>query len=504
MTRGLRHVVGCIAPLLLAGCAGAVDYFDDLQDESVGSEESVAQETADDGLGGDAFIPPLSPPDVEALAGCARDVTVTSSAALASAIGSARPGDCIVLADGKYSFPTIQAKGSADKPIVIRAANTLGALVATGNLSLQGAAYVQVQGLHWTSSGNISLGNCDHCRISRLRIERQENGQEIDWVTVSGTSHDCRIDHNDFGPQRQIGNMIMLSGAGAQAVQRTRIDHNFIHDVQYAGGNGWETIRAGLSGWTFSRANTVIEHNLFLRANDDPETISIKSSDNTIRFNTMRATAGQFTLRHGNRSSVYGNYIFGDGVASSGGIRVCGGGHKIFNNYIEGVSGAGISLESGESDDKTGQLRDHKQVYGVQVVFNTIVDSRGIPVGGGKALQPKDCAVANNILQGSGTLLSQRSGTQNLQLADNIVFGGKATMSNGVLKVNPKLARSGGVMRPGSGSPAIDAATTTFTFVSDDIDQNARSHPDIGADEVVAAAPRPGPLTEADVGPLAP
>jgi hypothetical protein len=112
--------------------------------------------------------------------------------------------------------------------------------------------------------------------------------------------------------------------------------------------------------------------------------------------------------------------------------------------------------------------------------------------------------VANNILQGSGTQLSQRAGTTNLQLADNIVFGGKATVANGVLLVNPKLTRSNGVLRPGTGSPAIDAATTTFTFVTDDIDQNARTKPDIGADEVVASAPRLGPLTEADVGPLAP
>jgi hypothetical protein len=201
---------------------------------------------------------------------------------------------------------------------------------------------------------------------------------------------------------------------------------------------------------------------------------------------------------------VYGNYIFGDGVAKSGGIRVLGGDHKLFNNYIEGVSGAGISLESGSSDDKTGELRDHKQVYGTEVVFNTIVDSRGITVGGGKVLQPKDCTVANNILQGSGTLLTEHAGTLRQQFAANIVFGGKTSVTSGVMRVNPKLARSAGVLRPGSGSPAIDAATSTFDFVSDDIDLNVRSKPDIGADEVVPAATKLGPLTESDVGPFAP
>ena len=333
MTRGLRHAA-IIATLFGAACTAAV--HDD--DASLGALDGES--------GGEAFVPPLSAPDAEAVAACGRNVAVQSSGALAKALDGAKAGDCIVLADGQYTFPTIDAQGTAVGPIVIRAANPLKAIVSTGNLSLQNAAFVEVQGLHWTSAGNITLGNCDHCRISRFRIERQENGQEIDWVTVAGKSHDCRIDHNDFGPQRQLGNMIMLGGSGSQVVQRTRIDHNFIHDIKYAGGNGWESIRAGLSGWTFSRGFTIIEHNLFLRANNDPETISIKSSDNTIRFNTMRATAGQFTLRHGNRTSVYGNYIFGDGVAGSGGIRVCGGEHKIFNNYVEGISGAGISVES--------------------------------------------------------------------------------------------------------------------------------------------------------------
>ena len=63
-----------------------------------------------------------------------------------------------------------------------------------------------------------------------------ENG-ENDWVTLSGTSHHCRVDHNDFGPQSQVGNMIQLGGMGAQIVQYSRVDHNFFHDVKGGGGN---------------------------------------------------------------------------------------------------------------------------------------------------------------------------------------------------------------------------------------------------------------------------
>src|SRR6185436_18626752 len=59
--------------------------------------------------------PPLPP--------CQRTVPVAGSAALAPALTAAAPGDCLLLADGEYSFPVIGARASADKPIVIRAQN---------------------------------------------------------------------------------------------------------------------------------------------------------------------------------------------------------------------------------------------------------------------------------------------------------------------------------------------------------------------------------------------
>jgi hypothetical protein len=74
--------------------------------------------------------PPLPPPGPEEpLPACKRTVNVSDSAALATAISGAQAGDCIVLADGTYTFPTINAKATADAPVVIRAANRLKATV---------------------------------------------------------------------------------------------------------------------------------------------------------------------------------------------------------------------------------------------------------------------------------------------------------------------------------------------------------------------------------------
>jgi hypothetical protein len=451
-----------------------------------GAGPSGSGGTADDAgppdAGSDLAMPPPGPN--EPLPGCMRTVDVATSEALGTAIGGAMPGDCIVLGDGTYTFPMIASKGTATAPIVIRAKNTLKAVVMTGNVTMEGAAHTVVEGLHFRSSGSVAMGNCDTCRVSRFRMERQETGGEQDWITVRGTSKNCRIDHNEFGPQKTVGNMIMLAGMGDQIVQYTRIDHNYFHDVTYGGGNGWELIRAGLSSWTFSKAFTVIERNLFVHADSDPETISVKSSDNIIRYNTMRATNGQFTLRHGNRTQVYGNYILGDGRGSTG-LRVYGGGHKIYNNYFGGLA-TGILIDSGSSNDTSGALTDHKQTYDIDVVFNTIVGGR-IQIGSSKPLPPRNITAAYNI----GTV-SLTGGAQVKQMGNMPEAG---------------LVKMGDLSRLGPSSPAIDAAeagATAFPYVMDDADGRPRMKHDVGAEEMSTTMAKYGLLTAKDVGPMAP
>jgi hypothetical protein len=449
------------------------------------------------------MMPPNMPPPTpeEPLPACVRTMQVPNAGALGGAISGATPGDCIVLADGTYAFPTINAKGAADKPIVIRAANLLKAVVMTGDVTIAGGAYVVVEGLHFRSPGQIKMTDCDHCRISRFRVERAMAGGEVDWITVGGTSKYCRIDHNDLGPQRQVGNMIMISGAGNQVAQYTRIDHNYLHDVTYGGGNGWELIRNGLSGWTFSSAHSTIERNLFVHADSDPETISVKSSDNIIRYNTMRNTSGQFTLRHGNRTEVYGNYILGDGRPGSTGFRVYGGNHKIYNNYMAGLQGTGINIDSGTSNDTSGALTDHKQTYDILVVFNTVIGGRGLSLGSGKPLPPRNITVAYNLFQGDVSAI----GGTTMKSTGNIVTGTAGGFADGIVKVTPMLTKMGDLMRIAPGSPNIDAADAMFPFVVDDIDGRPRMGKlDIGAEETGGGPAKWGLLTEKDVGPFAP
>jgi hypothetical protein len=410
---------------------------------------------------------------------CRRTVTVADSAALAPAIAAAIPGDCLMLADGDYVFPIITSRASSATPIVIRAANRGRATVSTGSILVRDAAGIVIEGLSFLSNGGIKLTNVEHCRITRLRIQPRDTAN-VDWVEVAGRSHHVRIDHNDFGPKIKVGNMLMLSGVDGQVVQHNQIDHNYFHDVTYGGGNGWETIRAGLSFLAPSKAFTVIELNLFRNTAGDPETISIKSSDNEIRYNTFREVPGEMTLRHGNRNRVHGNYILGGG----GGIRVCGADHLIYNNYLAGLkSPRGIWLEGGDGDGTDVPGKQHYRVYRTQVVNNTVVGGR-IEVGGAHPLEPIDCVVANNISSGV------REGGTGTKYAGNITSDAVAVAE---------------IQKLGPGNPAVDAAAAGFDFVTDDIDGQPRSKSDVGADELSdAPATLHGPLTEKDVGPDAP
>jgi poly(beta-D-mannuronate) lyase len=90
---------------------------------------------------------------------------------------------------------------------------------------------------------------------------------------------------------------------------RHLIDHNHFGPRPPLGRNGGETIRVGYSHQSMSNSCTTVEHNLFDRCDGELEIISNKSCENVYRFNTFLDCAGMFTLRHGNRCLVEGNFF---------------------------------------------------------------------------------------------------------------------------------------------------------------------------------------------------
>jgi hypothetical protein len=275
-----------------------------------------------------------------------------------------------------------------------------------------------------------------------------------------------------------------------------------------------EAVRIGWSEISESSGRTVLECNLFEGCDGDPEIVSVKSCENTIRNNTFLASQGALVLRHGNGSRVEGNIFLGEGREGTGGIRIYGSDHVVVNNHLEGLSGVGydatIQIDGGDVD-QSGALSSHFRVYRALVAFNTLVDNTtGVEFGGHYELAPVDVVVANNVVVGSmGPLLHPVMTPENLVLEGNIVYAlgdatpGMTADESELWLVDPMLAVDEGLSRPQAGGPAIDAARGDYPLVTADLDGDVREDPkDVGADEVGGIVRRP--LTAADVGPDAP
>ncbi|MFD1147701.1 chondroitinase-B domain-containing protein [Saccharothrix hoggarensis] len=449
--------------------------------------------------------------------GAGRTVDVADSAQLQSAFAAAQAGDRIVLADGRYSIGKMTGRhGTAAAPITVVAANRGQAVVDDGQLEVANSSYVIFEGLKWTNSDTLKITSSNNVRLTRNHFRLTEESS-LKWVIIQGAnSHHNRVDHNLFEEKHQLGNFITIDGSDTQQSQHDLIDHNHFRNIGPRATNEMEAIRVGWSGISRSSGFTVVESNLFENCDGDPEIISVKSNDNIVRYNTFRTSQGTLSHRHGNRGTFHGNFFLGGGKAGTGGIRVYGQDHRIYNNHFEGLTGTGydaaLQLDGGDVDT-SGALSAHWRVYRATVAHNTFVDNvSNIEIGANYSLAPVDLVITDNVVSGSqGRLFNERKAPVNATYAGNIAWPtGSATTgvtksADAVRTVDPLLVRDGSIHRIGAASPAIDSGTGRHPFVTDDLDGQARTGgADVGADERSTAPVTRGPLGAADVGPTAP
>ncbi|MEV6443594.1 polysaccharide lyase 6 family protein [Amycolatopsis sp. NPDC051716] len=432
-------------------------------------------------------------------AASAAQVRVTSLAALQSAMDKANPGDTITLADGSYSAGStlsIKRSGTASAPVTIAAEHT-GQATITGSKTFSfasGVSNVVLRGFKFRGSAKLSVpAGASNNRLTRNDFQLATDGN---WVTVSGD--DTVVDRNVFQNRTSQGVFLQILGPSGAMAKRVHVHHNYFYNHQFSGSNGGESIRLGLSDHQSYTANALIENNLFEKADGDSEAISVKSSDNVVRYNTIRDSRGYIVLRHGNRSTVEGNVLFGSG------IRFHGNDHKIVGNYVANSGGRAIVFGSGDEADSGPTSKLHDRPDRVTVAYNTVLGSTSVIDGDGGDFKPKDCVVADNIVKGtSGTLVTLPSGST-VKYEGNITFGGTAGVPS--RNVDPKLVKdAAGLYRLASGSPAIDAGVGSYPFAAKDFDLQTRTGTfDVGADEYFASGATRVPLTKADVGPSAP
>lgn len=373
----------------------------------------------------------------------AETILVSSIAELQKAVDQARPGTDIRLKDGLYTTEAdvmIKVQGSAEKPIRI-AAEHAGKVEITGKggFSLVAPAkYVVISGFKFThlASKAKSGSGTSFCRWTRNVFENAGNGE---YLTLAG--NDIEVDYNTFQNKASMGRFIAVRGTGSQIAERLHVHHNYFNNFSQQTGNGAEAFQFGLSGFSMSSSNSVVEYNLFERCEGENELISVKASGVTLRYNTIRDCLAQFTLRHGNKCLVYGNYF-----TRTPGLRIFGDDHTVYSNYFENCKPA-ITIGNGDGEVANGdKLTVHDRPDRVLIAFNTLIDNPENIVlpnrkeGMGATL----ITVAYNVVSGGGAAAGISGPLNNGKWEGNLIFktrGAGDMPASGYTEKDPGLVR---------------------------------------------------------------
>ena len=493
------------------GWIGDLNGTDPVQDFQILSDMTI----------GAIITPDTSEPEI---------IEVNTCNQLQDALSSVGSGDIIEVMDGTYNCAlSLSLQGMEGSPIIIRAQNRGGAVLAGESyMDLENCSHIIIEGFQFTGSPYtaIKLQACSYVRITRNTFRLTEEGSSK-WILIGGiwdnpnaASHHNRIDHNLFDEKHNTGNYITIDGQDDpiyQISQYDRIDSNYFRNIGPRHTNEMETIRVGSSDLSLSSGFTKIEYNLFENCDGDPEIISVKSCDNTVRFNTIRSSQGTVSLRHGHRNTVESNFFFGDGKPGTGGVRMYGDDHRVINNYFYQLEGynwdAPITLTNGDYDGGSN-LTAHWRINRALIAFNTLVDNySNIEIGftnnGNYSLVPRDVTIANNIVWGStGQLVNQISTPINLTWQGNIMYPDSIAVlginldESQIWEVDPNLYFADSLWKISAASPAVDYSSGNYPAIINDIDGQIRdSNPDAGADELSSDTVTIRPLTSADVGP---
>jgi len=220
-----------------------------------------------------------------------RTVNASNSSELAAALAAAQPGDHIVLADGVYSGNfALSTNGTAADPIVVRAANTLGASI--DSLSLDA-------GYGWIYGCNVDYlqVNGSDCKTRRCRF----SGATSYAIYIYYTGHRLAVEYCEVtGSYTKYGIECRFSGATGPTGLRVR--KSYFHDLP----DTTRAIRIGYSGQTGeTNVDALIEDSLFENLEDTDLGVSIVNKASGIvyqycHFKNIRL----HELRHGDDNKI--------------------------------------------------------------------------------------------------------------------------------------------------------------------------------------------------------
>ena len=435
----------------------------------------------------------------------ARRTIVTTAATINN--GTWTAGDTIVMKSGTWTNQAIslKANGTALQPVVLKAESP-GNVILNGSsrLSLSGS-YIIVSGLYF-KNGTLSGAPVVEFRTSASELAHNSilensaianynpinNSVDSKWISLYGTNN--TVNHCSFENKTNSGTLLVVWLTSGLTVNHV-ISNNYFgyrnanFDENGNELNGQEIIRIGDSSTSMTTANVSVSGNFFEKCNGEIEVISNKSCGNLYTNNLFLECKGMLTLRHGNNCTVAGNYFFGNGVSESGGVRIIGENHKVYNNYFENLRGTGyraaLCLVRGKENSA---LNEYFQVKNAFVAFNTIVNcSQAFSINYNSSssltLAPIGSVIAHNHIYNTSSGYNNVTIDQNYVANMNVIW--KNNLMNQGLYTNfsfnsnqvvtgkdAKMTLAGTTIdmyEPSSTSDLLDYSTDDYNNVLDDI-----------------------------------
>ena len=328
-------------------------------------------------------------------------------------------GDLIILEDGVYSSDEridFIGNGTAENPIIFRAASP-GGVVFSGGLQMNiGGDYVVVDGFHWKggygASNFIQFRNgsdyanhstIQNCAIDGLALSPDDIADDGTtsitkhrWIVLYGTYNS--VINCSFMNKASAGALILAEYQyNAEADPCATIGHTISNNYFYkyekidntlSNAGDSETIRIGTSEYQNLNSDVTVSNNYFVEADGENEIITNKSKGNRYTNNTFRRCRGSLVLRHGSDATVDGNYFLGENIDGTGGIRITDSNHEITNNYIQncitveeqakwnnGITFIGGSANAAVACTSTNTSNGYQKSENITLSNNTIINT---------------------------------------------------------------------------------------------------------------------------------
>ncbi len=239
----------------------------------------------------------------DTLPAATRILEVATTSQLNNALANAQPGDHIVLADGSYAAPNrITRSGTAQEPIVIRAANLLGARITSGTIEID-ASWITWHGIDSVANGAIRLGAnaaADDVKIWRCRWRDKTSGSSQAVRTYNAKRTDFA--YCEWTNWKGTGLLLGITSG----TRETKVRYCLFRDTPAGWSEvGAEAIRTGFGSRGID-SNILIYRCKVRNWNGDSnkETIKLSHSSNVVRQCVQDDCDGFLSIRGGQNNTL--------------------------------------------------------------------------------------------------------------------------------------------------------------------------------------------------------